>query len=137
MTSAETQTEIAAAISDAVQRASGPKPSISKEEALLQIAPHQLQAVLHEGFGDTNHDVLTSGLGASPGAAVGRIVLTADEAMMATDDVILVRDETSPADVHGMQVAVGILTTKGGLASNAAVVARGWGKPAVSGAENV
>ena len=137
MSSAETQTEIAAAISDAVQRASGPKPSISKEEALLQIAPHQLQAVLHEGFGGTNHDVLTSGLGASPGAAVGRIVLTADEAMMATDDVILVRDETSPADVHGMQVAAGILTTKGGLASHAAVVARGWGKPAVCGAENV
>ena len=76
MTSAETRTEIAAAITDAVQRASGSNASISKEEALLQIAPHQLQAVLHEGFGGTNHDVLTSGLGASPGAAVGRIVLT-------------------------------------------------------------
>ena len=137
MTSANTPTEIAAAITDAVEQASGPNASISKEEALLQIAPHQLEAVLHEGFGNTDHDVLTNGLGVSPGAAVGRIVLTADEAMMATDDVILVREETSPADVHGMQIAVGILTTRGGLASHAAVVARGWGKPAVCGAENI
>ena len=66
MTSAITSTEIAAAITDAVQRASGPNASISKQEALLQIAPDQLEAVLHAGFGDTNHDVLTSGLGASP-----------------------------------------------------------------------
>ena len=57
--------------------------------------------------------------------------------MMATEDVILVREETNPADVHGMQIAVGILTTRGGLASHAAVVARGWGKPAVCGAENI
>jgi len=137
MTAADTPAEVAAAIADAVQRASGPNASITKKEALLQIDPQQLDAVLHTGFGHSSRDVLTSGLGVSPGAAVGRIVLTADEAMMATDDVILVRDETSPADVHGMQVAVGILTTKGGLASHAAVVARGWGKPAVCGAENI
>ena len=137
MNSAESSVEIAAAINDAVEQASGPDALISKKEAVLQISPHQLEAVLHAGFENTTRDVLTSGLGASPGAAVGRIVLTADDAMMATDDVILVRQETSPADVHGMQVAVGILTTRGGLASHAAVVARGWGKPAVCGAENI
>ena len=137
MNSAKSSVEIAAAINDAVEQASGPDASISKKEAVLQISPHQLEAVLHAGFENTTRDVLTSGLGASPGAAVGRIVLTADDAMMATDDVILVRQETSPADVHGMQVAVGILTTRGGLASHAAVVARGWGKPAVCGAENI
>ena len=137
MKSGESSAEIAAAINDAVERASGSDASISKEEALLRISPHQLEVVLHTGFENTERDVLTSGLGGSPGAAVGRIVLTADDAMMATDDVILVRQETSPADVHGMQVAVGILTTRGGLASHAAVVARGWGKPAVCGAENV
>ena len=137
MSSAESATEITAAINNAVEQASGPDPSISKEEALLQISPHQLEVVLHTGFENAERDVLTSGLGVSPGAAAGRIVLTADDAMMATDDVILVRQETSPADVHGMQVAVGILTTRGGLASHAAVVARGWGKPAVCGAENI
>ena len=137
MSSAESATEITAAINNAVEQASGPDPSISKEEALLQISPHQLEVVLHTGFENAERDVLTSGLGVSPGAAAGRIVLTADDAMMATDDVILVRQETSPADVHGMQVAVGILTTRGGLACHAAVVARGWGKPAVCGAENI
>ena len=67
-------------------------------------------------------------------AQLGKIVLSAEEAMMATEDVILVREETNPADVHGMQIAVGILTTAG-LASHAAVVARGW-KPPVCGAEH-
>ena len=134
MNSVESQSEIAAAIKEAVSLASNPTPSISKEEALMRVSPTQLEAVLHTSFEPSTHDVLTRGLGASPGAAVGKIVLSADEAMMATEDVILVREETNPADVHGMQIAVGILTTRGGLASHAAVVARGWGKPAVCGA---
>ena len=137
MNPVESQPEAAAAIKQAVSLAADPNPTISKQEALLRISPAQLEAVLHTGFEHSTRDVLTQGLGASPGAAVGKIVLTADEAMTATDDVILVREETSPADVHGMQVAVGILTTRGGLASHAAVVARGWGKPAVCGAENI
>ena len=137
MNSVESQSEIAASIKEAVSLASTPNPSISKEEALMLVSPTQLEAVLHTSFEPSNHEVLTRGLGASPGAAVGKIVLSADEAMMATEDVILVRAETNPADVHGMQIAVGILTTRGGLASHAAVVARGWGKPAVCGAENI
>ena len=82
--------------------------------------------------------VLAKGLGASPGAAVGRAYFTADDAAAAAargEPVILVRSETSPEDVHGMLAAQGILTARGGLVSHAAVVARGWGKPAVVGAE--
>jgi pyruvate,orthophosphate dikinase len=78
------------------------------------------------------------GLGASPGAAVGRIYFTADDAAAAAErgeKVVLVRSETSPEDVHGMLASEGILTARGGLVSHAAVVARGWGKPAVVGAE--
>jgi pyruvate,orthophosphate dikinase len=84
--------------------------------------------------------VLTKGLGASPGAAVGRVCFTADAAVAAAgrrEQVVLVRTETSPEDVHGMMAAEGILTARGGLVSHAAVVARGWGKPAVVGAEAV
>src|SRR5205085_3918708 len=80
------------------------------------------------------------GLSASPGAAVGRVFFTADDVVRMHRDgqaVILVRSETSPEDVHGMQVAAGILTARGGLVSHAAVVARGWGIPAVVGAEEV
>ena len=82
--------------------------------------------------------VWAKGLGASPGAAVGRIYFTADDAAAAAErgeQVVLVRSETSPEDVHGMLAAEGILTARGGLVSHAAVVARGWGKPAVVGAE--
>ena len=84
--------------------------------------------------------MLTKGLAASPGAAVGRVYFTADDAADAADrgeKVILVRSETSPEDVHGMSVAEGILTARGGLVSHAAVVARGWGIPAVVGADAV
>jgi pyruvate,orthophosphate dikinase len=82
--------------------------------------------------------VWVKGLGASPGAAVGRIYFTADDAAAAAErgeQVVLVRNETSPEDVHGMLASEGILTARGGLVSHAAVVARGWGKPAVVGAE--
>ena len=84
--------------------------------------------------------VIAKGLAASPGAAVGKVYFTADDAEAAAErgeKVILVRNETSPEDVHGMMVAEGILTARGGLVSHAAVVARGWGTPAVVGAEAI
>ena len=136
MNSVESQSEIAAAIKEAVSLASNPTPSISKEEALMRVSPTQLEAVLHTSFEPSTHDVLTRGLGASPGAAVGKIVLSADEAMMATEDVILVREETNPADVHGMQIAVGILTTWRTCKSRRSCRSR-LGKPAVCGAANI
>ena len=98
-----------------------------------------LDAVLHPQFAETGK-VLTKGLAASPGAAVGKVYFTADEAADAAErgeKVVLVRNETSPEDVHGMMVAEGILTARGGLVSHAAVVARGWGTPAIVGAESV
>ncbi|MBA2607797.1 MAG: pyruvate, phosphate dikinase [Actinobacteria bacterium] len=111
---------------------------ISKEEALTRVTADHLDSVLHAQFEKTSLTVIATGLGASPGAAVGRAYFTADEAATAADRgerVVLVRTETSPEDVHGMIVAEGILTSRGGLVSHAAVVARGWGKPAVVGAE--
>ncbi len=84
--------------------------------------------------------MLTKGLGASPGAAVGAVYFTADEAAAAKErgeNVVLVRNETSPDDIHGMMASEGILTARGGLVSHAAVVARGWGTPAIVGAEQV
>jgi pyruvate, orthophosphate dikinase len=114
--------------------------SIGEDEALLRITEDHLSQVLHPQFAGGDVTVLARGLGASPGAAVGRAYLTADDALAAAErgeKVILVRNETSPDDVHGMQVSEGILTARGGLVSHAAVVARGWGIPAVVGAEAV
>jgi pyruvate,orthophosphate dikinase len=111
---------------------------LTKEEALGRVTGEHLEQVLHPQFAAADHDVLVRGLGASPGAAVGRVYLTADDAQAAAERgerVVLVRNETSPEDVHGMLAAEGILTARGGLVSHAAVVARGWGKPAVVGAE--
>src|SRR5205823_3686108 len=99
-----------------------------------------LDQVLHPQFGESDYKVIASGLAASPGGAVGKAYFTADDAADAADRgerVVLVRNETSPEDVHGMIVSEGILTARGGLVSHAAVVARGWGKPAVVGAEKV
>jgi pyruvate,orthophosphate dikinase len=113
---------------------------LTKEEALERVTGDHLDQVLHPQFTGSGHTVLTRGLGASPGAAVGRVYLTADDAQAAAErgeKVVLVRNETSPDDVHGMLAAEGILTARGGLVSHAAVVARGWGKPAVVGAEKV
>jgi pyruvate,orthophosphate dikinase len=96
--------------------------------------------VLHPQFAETDANVIATGLAASPGAAVGHAYFSADDAAAAAElgeRVILVRTETSPEDVHGMIVAQGILTSRGGLVSHAAVVARGWGKPAVVGAEKI
>ncbi len=113
---------------------------ISREEALLGIDPQQLDALLHPGF-DTKalaaaKHVAAKGLPASPGAATGQIAFTAQQATEAKEmgrPVILVREETSPEDIQGMAAAEGILTSRGGMTSHAAVVARGMGKCCVSG----
>ena len=112
---------------------------ISRREALLRLNADHLDQVLHPQFA-AKSEALASGLPASPGAAVGKVYFSADHAEDAAkrgEDVILVRHETSPEDVHGLVVSKGVLTSKGGLVSHAAVVARGWGKPAVVGAESV
>ena len=112
---------------------------ISKTEAIMRVAADHLDQVLHPQFA-TKSKSIAKGLGASPGAAVGQVFFTADDAeaaVAAGKDVILVRAETSPEDVHGMMVAKGILTSRGGLVSHAAVVARGWGTPAIVGADDV
>jgi pyruvate,orthophosphate dikinase len=112
---------------------------LTKAEAVQRITEDHLESVLHPQFAQGgDHKILTRGLGASPGAAVGKAYFTADDAAAAAargEAVVLVRSETSPEDVHGMLAAQGILTARGGLVSHAAVVARGWGKPAVVGAE--
>jgi len=112
---------------------------ISRKEAIMRVTADHLDQVLHPQFANKGV-VLTKGLAASPGAAVGKVYFTADDAADAADRgeaVILVRNETSPEDVHGMMVSQGILTARGGLVSHAAVVARGWGTPAIVGAEAV
>jgi len=112
---------------------------ISKNEAVLRVEPLTLDQLLHPTIDPRAHrKVIATGLPASPGAASGEIVFSADEAAQLKSDggrkVILVRVETSPEDIHGMHAAEGILTTRGGMTSHAAVVARGMGKPCVSGA---
>ncbi|MGA2591181.1 MAG: pyruvate, phosphate dikinase [Bryobacteraceae bacterium] len=112
---------------------------ITKEEAILRVDPQQLDQLLHPVLDPASKKSLTTiatGLPASPGAAVGRVVFTANEAVeQATKGpVILVRAETVPDDIHGMEVAKGILTSRGGMTSHAAVVCRGMGIPCVAGA---
>ena len=112
---------------------------ITKQEAILRVAPEQLDQLLHPVFdkGSLKNLVkLTTGLSASPGAAVGRVAFSAEDAveMSVNGPVILVRKETTPDDIHGMDVAKGILTAIGGKSSHAAVVARGMGRPCVVGA---
>ncbi len=111
---------------------------ITREEAILRVDPMALDQLLHPTL-DPNapRDVIAKGLPASPGAASGTVVFDADTAekrKAAGDKVILVRTETSPEDIHGMHAAQGILTARGGMTSHAAVVARGMGRPCVSGA---
>ncbi len=125
----------------AVTEACDPFTDTTIADAILRIPAADLSIFMHARF-DPNGDytILTTGLPASPGAASGRIVTSAEAAVEAADrglDVILVRTETTPDDVLGMQSARGILTARGGLASHAAVVARGWGIPAVVGAGDV
>jgi pyruvate,orthophosphate dikinase len=118
---------------------------ISKEEAIFRVEPNQLYDFLVPGLDEKSVkvEVLATGLPASPGAAVGQIVFTADEAVekaghgVAKNPVILVRAETTPEDIHGMEVAAGILTSRGGMTSHAAVVTRGMGKCCVAGAGDI
>ncbi|MEM8588066.1 MAG: pyruvate, phosphate dikinase [Pseudomonadota bacterium] len=111
---------------------------ISQEEAVRRVDPGALDQLLHPMLDpDAEREVLAKGLPASPGAVSGKIVMSADEAERLTElgeRVILVRDETSPEDIHGMHAAVGILTSRGGMTSHAAVVARGMGRACVAGA---
>src|SRR5450432_1617700 len=118
---------------------------ITRDEAIFRVEPNQLYDFLVPRLDEksTKVEVLATGLPASPGAAVGQIVFTADEAVkMAGHDaakkpVILVRAETTPEDIHGMEVAKGILTSRGGMTSHAAVVTRGMGKCCVAGAGDI
>jgi pyruvate,orthophosphate dikinase len=114
---------------------------ISKDQALLRIKPDMLEQLLHPRL-DASHkaEPLAQGLPASPGAASGHVVFDADRAELlgrAGEKVILVREETKPEDIHGFFAAQGILTSRGGKTSHAAVVARGMGKPCVAGAEGI
>ncbi|QNA84772.1 pyruvate, phosphate dikinase [Sphingomonas sp. So64.6b] len=114
---------------------------ITREEAVARVDPQALDQLLHPTL-DPNavRDVLTKGLPASPGAASGAAVFdsdTAEKRAAAGDSVILIRVETSPEDIHGMHAAKGILTARGGMTSHAAVVARGMGRPCVSGAGTI
>ncbi len=114
---------------------------ITKKEAVLRVKPNSLDTLLHPTLDETaNIEVIAKGLPASPGAASGKVVFTSDEAerlngMM--QNTILVRVETSPEDIHGMHAAKGILTARGGMTSHAAVVARGMGRPCVSGSSEI
>jgi pyruvate,orthophosphate dikinase len=115
---------------------------IDKKEAVLRVDPQQLDQLLHPVLDPKSKKELTllaKGLPASPGASVGTIVFNANDAVekSATAPVILVRKETVPDDIHGMEVAKGILTSRGGMTSHAAVVCRGMGTPCVAGAEEI
>jgi len=120
---------------------------ITKEEALLRVTPEQVNQLLHPQFdpeaieeAKESGRLLAKGLNASPGAATGIAVFDADRAAElgeAGQAVILVRPETNPEDVHGMEKSQGVLTQHGGMTSHAAVVARGWGKPCVAGCESI
>jgi pyruvate,orthophosphate dikinase len=114
---------------------------ISKKEAVLRIDPNTLDTLLHPTLDKkVNKKIIASGLPASPGAASGKVVFSADEAERLNEmmqNSILVRTETSPEDIHGMHAAKGILTSRGGMTSHAAVVARGMGRPCVSGSTEI
>ncbi|HPE16039.1 MAG TPA: pyruvate, phosphate dikinase [Oscillospiraceae bacterium] len=115
---------------------------LTREEALLKVDPKQLDTLLHPQFDAAALKAaspLAAGLAASPGAAVGAVCFTADEAVAAAKDgpVLLVRTETSPEDIEGMNVAQGILTARGGMTSHAAVVARGMGRCCITGCNDL
>lgn len=113
---------------------------LTKEEALLRVEPNQINQLLHPVFDSkAKYEVLTKGLPASPGAAVGKVVFTSEAAITQgdTDKVILVRLETNPDDIAGMNIAQGVVTGRGGMTSHAAVVARGMGKCCVAGCEDI
>ena len=129
----------AAAVQIAVDMAA--EGLISQEEALLRVTPDQLDQLLHPTFDDASpKDIIAEGLPASPGAATGQVVFNSAEAETQAAEgqqVILVRQETSPEDIGGMDAAQGILTARGGASSHAALVARGMGKCCVAGCESI
>jgi len=129
----------AAAVRIAVDMAT--EELVTREEALLRVEPEQLGQLLHPTIDpDAPKNVIATGLPASPGAATGKVVFHAEDAVRiaaAGDPVILVREETSPEDIHGMAAAVGVLTARGGQTSHAAVVARGMGVPCVAGCKEI
>ncbi len=114
---------------------------ISKDEALLRVDPAQLDQLLHPRLDPKQElNVIATGLGASPGAGVGTVVFTADEAAekgSKGEPVILVRWETNPDDIHGLMHSQGVITSHGGMTSHAAVVARGMGKPCIAGVQEM
>jgi len=114
---------------------------IAREEAVMRVEPASLDQLLHPTIDPASpRDVIAQGLPASPGAATGKVVFTAEEAERlggAGEAVILVREETSPEDIRGMDAAKGVVTARGGMTSHAAVVARGMGRPCVSGAGEI
>ena len=114
---------------------------ISKKEAVLRVEPNSLDTLLHPTLDEkSNIEIIANGLPASPGAASGKVVFTSDDAERlnaSMQNTILVRVETSPEDIHGMHAAKGILTARGGMTSHAAVVARGMGRPCVSGSSEI
>jgi pyruvate,orthophosphate dikinase len=127
-------------IRDAVRTAHAEGTPDARRRAVRSVDPVMVEAVLHATFTGGVRRVLCRGVGASPGAAIGQAYFTIEEAMDAADRgerVILVRPETTPADEFAMRLADGILTSRGGMASHAAVVARGWGLAAVVGAEAI
>ncbi len=128
-----------AALRFAVEMAEDPDFPLTRAEAVERVAHHLADPPVIHGERRGDAVLVASGLAASPGLATGSIVTSADAAVEMSErgPVILVRRETSPNDVHGMAAAVGILTSTGGLTSHAAVVARGWGRPAVVGAADV
>ena len=114
---------------------------ISKKNAIIKIDPHSLDTLLHPTLDEKSKiNIIAKGLPASPGAASGKVVFSSSEAERLNEmmqDTILVRVETSPEDIHGMHAAKGILTSRGGMTSHAAVVARGMGRPCVSGSSEI
>jgi Phosphoenolpyruvate synthase/pyruvate phosphate dikinase len=114
---------------------------ISKKQAILRIDPNTLETLLHPSLDEKSElNVIAKGLPASPGAASGKVVFSSEEAERLSgvmQNTILVRIETSPDDIHGMHAAKGILTARGGMTSHAAVVARGMGRPCVSGSSEI
>src|SRR6202171_2274964 len=132
-----------AAVRSAIEMAN--EGLISEDQAIFRVDPNQLYDFLVPTLDEksTKVEVLATGLPASPGAAVGQIVFTADDAVekaghgQKKNPVILVRAETTPEDIHGMEVAIGILTSQGGITSHAAVVTRGMGKSCVAGAGEI
>ncbi|NLW25674.1 MAG: pyruvate, phosphate dikinase [Clostridia bacterium] len=114
---------------------------ISKEEAIMRVEPGQLDQLLHRSIDPKAQlQVVAKGLPASPGAACGKVIFDADEAEILGkegENILLVRSETTPDDIHGIVVAKGVLTSRGGMTSHAAVVARGMGKPCVCGCEEL